>query len=152
MISARLNDGTMIHIRHIVIDGSSQWLIGRNVTTKCDVIHSIGNCLKLGDYLKIPLKNVDMYSYVPSFIFLKQTNTSCSNYLSKLFCATGNIHDTTKELPCSELNKSNDKVEKHVCGNVSLSNMQIILQRNNVWSSEVENTSIEYFLLVLIVL
>ena len=31
MISAKLNDGTIIKIRHIVIERSSQWLVGRNV-------------------------------------------------------------------------------------------------------------------------
>ena len=73
--------------------------IGRNITTKCDIIHSSGNYLKLRDRSKIPLKNVDMHSYVPSHIFLKEPNTSCSNYQATLFYASGNIHDTTNQLP-----------------------------------------------------
>ena len=69
IISAKLNDGTDINIRHIVIEGSSQWVIGRNVTTKCDIIHTNGDYLKLSDQVRIPLQNVDMHSYVPSHIF-----------------------------------------------------------------------------------
>ena len=34
MISARLNDGTILPIRHIVIEGRSQQLIGRNAATE----------------------------------------------------------------------------------------------------------------------
>ena len=76
MVSARLNDGTSIKIRHVVIEGSSQWLIGRNLTAKCDIVHSSGNYLRLSDHKNIPLKNVDMHFYVPTQIFLKN---ECNN-------------------------------------------------------------------------
>ncbi len=46
-ISACLSDGSNINIRHIVIEGSSQWVVGRNVTSKCDIVHSNGNYLNL---------------------------------------------------------------------------------------------------------
>ena len=71
MIS-RHNDGTMTKTSHIVIEGSSQWLIGRNFTAKYDIIHASGNYVKLRDRSKISLKNVDMHSYEPSFIFYKE--------------------------------------------------------------------------------
>ena len=80
IISASLNDGKIINIRHIVTNESSGCLIGRNVTTKCDTIYSNGNYLKLTDRTKTPQKNVDMHSYLPSYVFLKGTNNSCSNY------------------------------------------------------------------------
>ena len=79
-----------------------------------------------------------MHSYVPSYIFLKWTNTDCSNYQAKLFCATGNIHDPTNQLHWSELKKIMDKVHKHSCGHASLRITQILLQSNNMWPSEVE--------------
>ena len=101
MISARLNDGTSINIRHVVIEESSQWLIGRNISAKYGIIHSSGNYLKLTDHTKLPLKNVDMHSYVPSVIFLKKANNNYSNYQAKLFCATGNILEPTNQLPWS---------------------------------------------------
>ena len=69
IISVKLNDGTNINIRHIFIEGSSQWVIGKNVLTKCDIIHTNGNYLKLSDHVRIPLQNVNILSYVPSYIF-----------------------------------------------------------------------------------
>ena len=41
-ITAILDDGTNVNITHVVIEGSSQWIVGRNVTTKCDIIHTNG--------------------------------------------------------------------------------------------------------------
>ena len=152
MISAKLNDGTMINIRHIVIEGSSQWLIGKNATNKCDIIHSSGNYFKLTDHSKIPLKNGFMHSYVPSYISFKITNTNCLSYQAKLFCATGNILDPINQLPWSELLKIIDKVHKHVCGHANLSDIQTLLQRNNMWSLKVEKYLIVSFLHALIVL
>ena len=69
IISAKLNDGTDINVRHIFIEGSSQWVIGRNVTIKCDIVHTNGNYIKISDQVRIPLQNVDTHSYVPSYIF-----------------------------------------------------------------------------------
>ena len=37
MLSITSEEGTVINIRHLRIDGSSQWLIGRNVTTKANI-------------------------------------------------------------------------------------------------------------------
>ena len=79
-----------------------------------------------------------MHSYVPSYIFLKGANTSCSTYRAKLCCATGNFHESTNQLPWPELKKIIDKVNKHVCGHPSLSGIQILLLHNNMWCDEVE--------------
>ncbi len=46
-IVACLYDGSIINIRHVIIDSSSQWVVGRNVTSKCDIVHLNGNYLKL---------------------------------------------------------------------------------------------------------
>ena len=69
IISAQLNGGTDINVKHIAIEGSLQWVIGRNVTTKCEIFHTYGNYLKVSDQVRIPLRNVDMHSYVLSYIF-----------------------------------------------------------------------------------
>ena len=61
MVSARLNDGTEMNIRHIVIEGSSQWLISRKVTTKFDIIHMNVNYLKLPNRKVVSLENVGMH-------------------------------------------------------------------------------------------
>ena len=138
MMPASLNDGIIINIRHIVIEGSSQWLKRRNVPSKCDIIHSNGNFLKINDNMHIPLLNFDMHSYIPSSIFLKQETESHSIFQAKLFCATGTIHNSTYSRPWTELKKIIDKLHKHVCGHASLSDIQILLQCNNLLSTEIE--------------
>ena len=138
MITARLHDGTVINIRQIVVEGSSKWLIRRSVPTKCDIIHSNGKFLKKTDYTNIPPLNVDMHSYIPSSIFLKQATESHSTYHAKLFRATGDTHNSTYSRPWSELKRTIDKLDKHICGHASLSDIQILLQRNNLWSTEIE--------------
>ena len=151
MVPASLNDGTIINISHIVIEGSSKWLIRRNIATKWEIIRSNGNALKINDNINIPLLNVDMHSFIPSSIFLKQATESHSIYQTNLFYATGTIHNSTYSRPWQELEKIIDKVHKHVRGHVSLSDIQILLQRNNLWSTKIEKYLIVFLLPVLTV-
>ena len=72
IVSACLDDGTVIKINHIVIEGSSQWVIGRNFTAKCDIIYSKGNYLKLPNNIEVPLENIDLHSYIASRFFLNE--------------------------------------------------------------------------------
>ena len=41
------DNGNEVRIRHLVLDGSSQWVIGKNVTGKCDILHAKQNALSL---------------------------------------------------------------------------------------------------------
>lgn len=50
MLSVLLEDGTEVNICHLVIDDSSQWVIGGNISCMCDIEH------KEGDYLELPLR------------------------------------------------------------------------------------------------
>ena len=86
-------------MRNIVIEGSSQWLIGRNVTSKCDIIRANGKDLNLSNHTTIPPQNIDMDSYVPSYIFLDRTNSNCSKFDAKLLSATGIITESTNVRP-----------------------------------------------------
>lgn len=45
LIPAYTTNGNVLQIRHLVIDGSSQWVIRRNVTRKSNIIHRGGNLL-----------------------------------------------------------------------------------------------------------
>ena len=47
MLTDTLADGTEVDVGHVVIEGSSQWVTGRNVTSKCEVIHTNGNYIQL---------------------------------------------------------------------------------------------------------
>lgn len=47
LINARCDGGTAVKIWHLIIDGSSQWVVGRNVTRKCNVIYLFDNMVQL---------------------------------------------------------------------------------------------------------
>ena len=46
-VTAIFAGGTNVNDIHVLTEGSSQGIVGRNLTTKCDIIHNNGNYLKL---------------------------------------------------------------------------------------------------------
>ena len=132
MITARLKNGMEVNIRHVLIEKSSQWVIGRKVASKCDIVHTKGNYLQLLNQTRIALEDFGHHSYVPYLIFVNDKGTKCSSFQAKLFCATGNISGQEAERPWSETKKVIDKVHKDVCGHASLSDMEILVKRNDL--------------------
>ena len=56
----------------------------QNFIAKFGMILTNSNYLKSLDEMIIPLQNIDMQSYVPSYIFLNKTNNIYSNFRAKL--------------------------------------------------------------------
>ncbi len=102
-ISARLSDGSIINIRHIVIEGSSQWVVRRNLTSKCDIVHSNGNYLKLRNNLRMPTEDVHMHSFLPSHLFLTNAPNISLSLQAKPFCATAGIQETGSDRAWSDI-------------------------------------------------
>jgi len=77
----------------------------------------------------------DFHSYLPWKIF-------CSTILksgirsSKFFCATARIEGKTTSWPA--LKKIVDKVHKHVCGHSNYTDIKLLLDRNDLWNSDVQ--------------
>lgn len=74
VLTTQSDQGIQINIRHLIIEGSSQWIIGRNVTQYADIIHVNGNYLrfsntKSNEPVTLQLLNHDMHSYLPSDMF-----------------------------------------------------------------------------------
>ena len=65
----------------------------------------------------------------------KFPETACLQ--AKIYCATSTISDSENSLSWKEVKKIIDKVQKHVCGHASLSDIQILFERNNVWNPEI---------------
>ena len=94
---------------------------------------------------------MDMNSYIPSYIFLKSSNTSCSNYQAKLFCPTGSIHDPKSQLRKPESKKIIDKVHKHAFGHESLPlTFKYYYNARTCGMPKLKNASIGLFLHVMI--
>ena len=112
IVSDCLDDGTTVNIEHVFIEVSSQWIIGCNVTSKCENFHTDGNYLKLEHGVLIPLENIDLHSYSPFSLLIAEKNMHCSNFHAKLFCSTGNLEDSKAQRPWSEMKKIVNKVYK----------------------------------------
>ena len=73
MLTIDSDQGDPVSINHLVIEGSSPWVVGRNVTTKGNIIHANGDYLQFfqpdGDELTLDLIEHDMHSYLPRSIF-----------------------------------------------------------------------------------
>ena len=128
----------LISIRHLIIDGSSQWLIGRNVTKHCNIVHINENKLVLPDQNDyVTLQDVHYHTHIPyqSFITISKHDNTVTN---KLFCATAEICNNLGRRPWKEIRQVVDKVHKHVCGHSNYTDIKILLQRNSLWSNEVQ--------------
>lgn len=137
VLEARSDDGGKVYVRHLVIAGSSQWIIGRNVTKSCDIIRSDGNYILLPNKSKVSLVDYDLHCYVPYEAFVPAVQKRSKSSTSKLFCAAATIRNTGISRPWSEVKKIVDKVHKYICGHASFSDIKTLLERNNIWSDEV---------------
>lgn len=72
VLCATSDQGSPVEIRHLVIEGSSQWIIGRNVTRHCDIEHIRSNSLLLpgSDSHTISIEDRGFHSYLPYDIFV----------------------------------------------------------------------------------
>ena len=129
----------MIKIRHLVIEKSSQWAIGRNITRKCKIKHSNGNELHVptedGHVLTINLLHHKMHTYVPATVFYKPSEAAQKQ--KSLFCAMARVESNINR-PWDEIKHIIDRVHKHVCGHSCYSDMKTLLQRNDIWDESIQ--------------
>ena len=133
LLSAQADSGRKVNIRHLVLDGSSQWVIGRNVTSNANLIHVGKNALQIvkdGITNHISMVNRKFLSYVP----LSRFNDH-NEGLSVLSGLSGNF---LYSKPWSKVKGIVDKVHKHVCGHATLTDIRILLERNDMWNAAVE--------------
>lgn len=45
MLTAKSSNGNLLQIRHLVLGGYSQWVIGLNVTYRANIMKIDGNCI-----------------------------------------------------------------------------------------------------------
>jgi len=134
VLAATSDSGREVLIRHLVLDGSSQWVIGKNVTQKANILHLSKNALQFshsGDVEHISLLNSNFLSYIPLTVFVPECQLS-----SALSGINGNL---MADEPWCEVKAVVDKVPKHVCGHANFTDMRMLLERNGLWNDTVED-------------
>lgn len=132
VLTAISDSSNSINITHLVLEGSSQWVIGRNVTRKANIEHLERNALAvvadgITDY--VSMIDHEFLSYIPLDCFT--ANRKSASTMSCLSAVT------TCDKPWSEVKKVIDKVHKHVCGHATLTDYKLLLERNHLWNDSV---------------
>ena len=138
---ARTDDGSSIGIRHSIITGSSQWVIGRNVTLQCNIQHIGGDALRFIVPNSNKIETMSMvgdreHSYLPYNIFLNDATDHTTHEHSSLISLSCSL--SPPDLTWEETKKIVEKVHRHVCGHASYKDIKLLLKRNNLWSSQCE--------------
>lgn len=116
--------------RQLVLDCSSQWVVGRNVTRKCKIENIGCNKLVLPNQDIISLINHDLYTFIPYKAFLAAGSFK-ENFAKLIYCATARIQQAHDK---SSSKKENiiDGAHNHVCGHATYTDRMTLLVRNNI--------------------
>lgn len=132
MISGHSDNDHCVEIRHLLHDGSSQCVIGKNVTKYANILHADQNVIKfmVGDVKdSFGMIEHEFLSYIPLVTFAPKAKR-----LSVMSCLHGNICDIYS---WNETKSIIDKVLRHVCGHANYTDMRLLLKRNNMCSDVV---------------
>ncbi len=70
LIIAKPDQESQVFIRHLINEGSSQRIIGRNITRTCKIVRVGKNVLEISSIdATITLKDYDLHCYVPYEVF-----------------------------------------------------------------------------------
>lgn len=157
-ICVRTDSHKLVSIRHLVIAGSSNWIVGRNVTRACNIVHVGNNAIQLPHSNdSITMIDSDYHSYIPMSALLRASSAStmtvslCSHLVnpvsirphqSQVDVAAAEKHPvnrSTVRFPWTDARRVVDRVHRHVCGHASYSDMRTLLIRNGIWSQQVQS-------------
>lgn len=137
------DSGNKIGINHLVMNGSSLWIIGSKVTHVGDLLHIGGNKILLlsGNGFCNSLQMVDfgLHSYINGnrFDFGSKAKYSKPVWASSASSTKDTSTWSNTLQPWNELRRIEDKVHKHTCSHSAYSVMRTLLQRNELWTKAV---------------
>lgn len=101
------DNGNIVSIRHLVIEGSSRWLLGHNITRTFSALFLSDNVLQLPDFDTISLVDHDFHSCIPFNSFVDGNYSMSRIQSNRIFCATAQLTDTEASIakPFSEMKK-----------------------------------------------
>ena len=129
-------------IRHLVLEGSSECIFGRNVTRRSDILHNGMNCIRFtvpdGSHESIPLIDHDMHSYIPkaAFACTEKRHANVSGMSSGVLSSVSS--KPIQECSWTTIKHTIEKVHRHLCGHSPYSDLKLLLIRNNFWNEAVE--------------
>lgn len=126
----------MISTHDITIDGSSQWIVGRNVTASCNIEHINGHYLSFPVQNRTEMDTISMlhysdHSYLPASIF---TSAEISPDMSPVLALTCSVK--TASLSWATVKRVIDKVHMHVCSHSSYEDIKLMEKRNQIWDKQ----------------
>lgn len=129
------NKGPPVRIRHLIIGGSSIWVIGSSVKAGANVSHEDGNYLgfRLPESEErdiLPLTEFGTNSYVLRYQFNNVGFTFVEDAITASLCIP------PVNLVWNETIKIIDIDLEHVRGHAAYDDIRTLLQRNNFWNSE----------------
>lgn len=124
VLTAISDNGNPVKVTRLVLKGSSQWVIGRNVTRKANKEHLERNSLAFFvdrnmDYIYMVDHEFLSYILLDSFI-ANRNDASTLSYLSAV---------TAHNMPWEVVRKVIDRVHRHVCGHATLTDYKLFLER-----------------------
>lgn len=120
-------------VRYVKLEGSSQWVLGCNITRKPITYRLNGNSISFkvenGQFDCQSMIDYVMLSYAPLEPFTGGAHTK--PVVSSLSAAA------LTEKPWSETKSFVDKVHHHVCDHFNYADFKLLLERNGLWDDEV---------------
>lgn len=137
----------LVFVCHLVIDGSSQWVIGRSLTRKWNIKYIDSSARQLSQ--TSPIVFIKMYDFdnhnrieISGF---RSSSIKIVQFTASLGTATfdaGNALFVSALKPIktdrSSTQKTINRVQKHVCSQAIYSDICTLLQRNNVWFERIQ--------------
>lgn len=134
VIDFRSHSGTKISIRHIVVEGSSPRVLGRNITRECDLVHIGGHYIRFQpiNWISYSMTMIDQksHSYVPlSYVYhLNSSTPSTINHIALNAEINGQSDpDNKSNLTWTQLKRIVDQVHDHTRGPVTFSDVRTFL-------------------------
>lgn len=133
----RSGSGASVSTCHVIMQFSSQWVIGRNLTRFSNLVHVYGHCILLlltkGHRECISMVDYDRHSYLPvSSVVMRKKKHPVKSHLDGIKTSSPDdpIH------PWREVLRIIDRVHNATCGHFTFSDMRTLLQQSSLWSPE----------------
>lgn len=127
----RTEDGVIIWIRHLALEGSSQWVVGQNIPSFGDICQMGQPRLVLqganSENIVLLLMKIDRLLYLPAQCFVQSSNKTAT---------TLSASSASTLRPSCEVKAIIDRAHHHVCGHSDYGDIKTLLDRNDLWNDD----------------